>query len=742
MDVVTPPVTDSYDVDPKQELIADVERVRTEREELERQIAADRERFGPIRHALDNMVHATWRDMYRQQQGMRDRENLGAAATFGWLSGYQWVAMAVFVLASAGAIYALQTTGVLLAFGAYILLAVIGYAVARDQCLAPLKKARLSYLGEDGKDVRFVAFSHLDMGLNHPLIGFDGPTHGQLEDRAWKIPGVREKDALDETFIEVIDERRSNVLLTRYPDRKPTLVHADLENPFLRAYGVMFQRALERHMNSVRSQGEEFREIVKRMGKRKDLDERLRKLEAELAEFDGTAAIMRSMPVSVANRDKLTRRVVLFRLGDPSVSRGMFLITGGVIDMTDVMQTLSRASAATLLQLSFSQIKIGYVGQGAATVSRIFATAKRARSIIFIDEAERFFSVSGSAAYESMRKEVVQAILQEWEGLEDSTDVWVVAAAKTRDGLDDGVVARFGALIDLSPQEFIPDRADDPTRVIDGTAAAVELEAEDTSDVVLPDVVSARGRLLAAMFAHCNTMESQGINVPRAVLIAGPSRRSKQAFIDSLVEQTSLPLIEADIDDIDSALRRARDERRSLISVDVPEYGDPGSIAHLAVLIDELTNNKAQTFILATTKDEAAIDPELRSRFPEFIDLTELDGPARREKLRELLGHKPLDFDLEAALDHLESQTDGMTFEQLRHFVDEAARKAALRAIEAGVPDHIRIGMADFERRSPAAAAEDVDDAHAAAEDDPFQEQVLYRAPEPSAPTKDDEAAL
>ena len=91
-----------------------------------------------------------------------------------------------------------------------------------------------------------------ETGLHHPLHRIRrSATNGSFDDRAWKIPGVRENEALKEIFVEVIDDRRSNVLLTRFPEKKPTLVHADLENPFIRAYGVFFQRALERQMPSV-----------------------------------------------------------------------------------------------------------------------------------------------------------------------------------------------------------------------------------------------------------------------------------------------------------------------------------------------------------------------------------------------------------------------------------------------------------------------------------------------------------
>ncbi len=698
MDVVDPPPTDSPDVDPKQWLKDDVERVRAERDDLDRQIAADRERLAAIRASLDTMVSAAWRDVYGQQQRMRERDTISQALLLGWTGPYQIFAVAGFVLVAAGLIYGLQASGLLLAIALYLGLALVGYFIAREQCLAPIKKARASYLGSDGKDVRFVAFTRYEAGLNHPLIGYDGPIDGLLEDRAWKIPGVREKEALDETFVEVIDERRGNVLLTRFPDRKPTLVHADLENPFIRSYGVFFQRALERHLPQVATQATEFREIVSHSGARKDVDERVRRMEEELREYDATAAIVKGLALPSTVRNQLMRQIILFRLGDPAVRRGLFIQSSERIDLTDVMQAISRAAAATLLHLSFSQIKIGYVGQGAATVSRIFATAKRARSIIFIDEAERFFTTTGSAAYEAMRKEVVQALWTEWGELEGRNDVWVIAGANSQEGLDEGILARFGAVVDLVPPAFGAEAATVP---IDTEAAeAVAQIPGDAIDSDLPEPVQKRTRMLAAMFAHVATMESQGITVPRAVLIAGPSADARMSAIKNLADQTGLPVIPANIDALDEALVRARASAHAIVVVEIPAYGDPGSIAHLAVTIDRLSERKEPVFIVGETVDAATIDPELRSRFPEFVDLTELTPQARRDALHTLLDGKPLAFDLSAALDDLEARTAGMTGEQLRHFVDEAGRAAALRAIDAGTPDHVTVELGDFARRA------------------------------------------
>jgi AAA+ superfamily predicted ATPase len=686
-----PPGADSADADPRALLEAEVARVREEAEELDRQIAADSERLAAIRSALDGMVGAVWREVYSVQQHLRERESLLSALTFQWCGSYQLAAAAGFAIVAAAAMYIFQVPGFFAALAVFLVLMLIGWLSAREQCLTLIKKARSSYLGDDGRDMRFVTFTHVDHILQHPLIGFDGPNKRlALEDRAWKIPGVRDDEALQETFLEVIDERRANVLLTRFPDKKPTLVHADLENPFIRAYGVFLQRALERHLSQFRTQADDFHEIVVRYGKRKKIEERLRVMEAELDEFDGTAAILKQLPLSIGLRNKLLRQVVLFRLGDPSVSRGLFIIGDDRFDMTDVLQMLARASAAALLQLSFSQIKIGYVGQGAATVGRTFQTARRMRSIVSVDEAERFFSASGSSAYESMRKEAAHAFFTEWDALDGSPDVWIVAAARSKEGLDEGVLARFGSVIDCS--QPAPVRHDDPVR--QSTYQFVPPPPEEASP--LPDPVAARVRLLAAMFAHVETMESQGISVPRGVLVAGSSQATRHHAIAALAEQTSLPVIGAVIDAMDVAMDEARAAGRALLAVDLPEYADPGVIAHLAVMLDRLAEEKLPFFVLAAVANEASVEPELRTRFAELLDLAELDEAQRSAKLTELFTGKPLDFDLNAELGGLVQQTAGMTEEQVRQFVDEAVRKAALRAIDGGTPDHVLVAIADF----------------------------------------------
>ncbi len=690
MDVAPPTPSDANDaLDPRQLLQADLDSARAEAESIERAIAGDAERIVSIRDALNTMVAAVWRDVFSQQQRAKDGENLTSALRLEWLGAYQFIAFGLLIVVAAAAIYALQEAGVPVVAGVYVVLAFACYIGARSRCIDQIKKARHSYLGSDGKDVRFVAFTHIETGLQHPLIGFDGPQPGgELDDRAWKIPGVRDDEALKETFVEVIDERRSNVLLTRFPDKKPTLVHADLENPFVRAFGVFFQRALERHLPSVANEAEEFRQVVLRMGERKRLVERVQRIETELKEYDGTHAILSSAPVPMTVRNKLLRQAVLFRLNDGAIARGLLLLGEDDMALKEAAQILARAAAAAFVPFSFTSMKIGYVGQGASQVARTFESARRNPSMIYVEDGDRLFSNVGSAGYESMRREVMQAFLSQWDALEGRTDVWIVAGAAGRDAIDPAVLARFGSLVDITSAV-----RSEPTITID-SAGAGDPAIEDP--VALPEAVQERIHIFAAMFAHVETMERQGIVVPRGVLITGPSLNAKNTAIQRLVAQAGIPLVQSELDGLHVAFARARELERAIVVVNIIDDGDPGDVAHLCVEIDDLIAMHAPVFVLGSAQQASTLDPELRSRFGDVLDIPALDATARRRRITELMTGKPVDFAVEDELDRFEILTDGMSEERLREYVEEAIGRAALRAIEVGSPDRVCAVLADF----------------------------------------------
>jgi hypothetical protein len=169
-----------------------------------------------------------------------------------------------------------------------------------------------------------------------------------------------------------------------------------------------------------------------------------------------------------------------------------------------------------------------------------------------------------------------------------------------------------------------------------------------------------RCRLFAAMFVHTEIMESQGVHVPRGVLVAGSISKARRAAVDSVVEEAGLPVV-------DSCLRRPGRNRAS---------GDRSRHA----------------------RAEAAVRrPELRSRFTETLLLEELDDEARGRRLRELLAGKPLVFEPSSEPERLLELCAGTTEEQLLRFVEDAVRRAALRAVDCGTPDQISVTLADFE---------------------------------------------
>lgn len=677
------------ELDARQQLEADLDSVRAEADGIERAIAGNQARIEAMRTSLDAMAAAIWRDVFAQQQRARRDDIWAAALKLEWLGTMQFLAIGLLLVIAAATTLAFHVAGAVFSACVYGAFLIGGYFTSRDQVLTSLKKARKAYLGDDGRDIRFVAFTHTIGGVHHPLVGFDGPLRdGTFADRSWKIPGVRDDEALKEVFVEVVDDRQANVLLTRFPEKKPTLVHADLENPFIRAYGVFFQRALERRMPTVAAQAEEFRIAVLRVGERKKLAQRISALETELREVDGTRAIMSDMPLSITLRNKLLKAVVQFRMGEPVIRGGTMLFATDGFDIGGVVETLARASAATFLPFSFSSLKIGYVGQGAAQVARTFDGARRARSIIFIEDGDKLFNNTGTSGFEPMRREIQQAILKGWDASERS-DMWVIAAVCNRDSIDPTVLAHFGTLIDLTP----------PAR--DESAPTMESMVDRPifeDPTPLPQDALEKLRVLSAMFAHVETMERQGISVPRGVLVSSPSGGARRSAVASLASQSGLTAVHCNLLNLDEGMAQVRAAQPAMLVVEVPKIADPGPTAHLCILIDELSANQSEMFIVVAAENPAALDQELLSRFGEVIDIPGLDSDVRREKLLDLVTGKPLDFDFEEHLDEFERATVGMSEDCLHAFVESAIGRAAMRAIGLGKPDHVRLTLDDFER--------------------------------------------
>ena len=102
--------------------------------------------------------------------------------------------------------------------------------------------------------------------------------------------------------------------------------------------------------------------------------------------------------------------------------------------------------------LKAPDLKAGYVGQSGERVKKTWEQARaRGRCVMFIDECEGVFARRGGSSGDSASEEVVQAFLAEWGGFgTESQQVWVIGATNRRDMIDDAMVSRFGAALEIT----------------------------------------------------------------------------------------------------------------------------------------------------------------------------------------------------------------------------------------------------------------------------------------------------
>lgn len=683
-------VTERIDVDPRSLLEFELERTRADREEIAHAYLRDQERMTAVRAGLDAMATHIWHDVNAQQQSARARDNMIKALTLSWLSASRsWVAL-LLVAFSIVEYFVLGWISVLIAVALYVGFAFLGYLIVRGAGIEAIKKLR-KHLGKDGKDVRFVTFVNVNHAVMHPYIGYDGPLDdNSFEERSWKIPGVSDKDALSEVFFEVMDARPCAVVLSRFPDKTPTLVHAEIDNEFIKVYGVFLQRAIERQLPSMRKLAYDFRNAVARYAKLKSLDERMALLEQELEEFDRTIGALQNVGIPDHAKKIIARNVSLFRMGDPDASSGLLLCGPSEVDKSFIVKTVAEAAGANFVPLAVSEVRTAYVGQGAAYVLRGFAEARIARSIIFIDDCEKIFGKRGEVQFGPMRNEIHQAILNEWESVRGGGKVWVVGATDYPELIDQNAVLRFGTIVDLS--RALPSLAHKAIEEA-GLSQPSASEATSWERFQLSSAVLDRLRELALVVRHGASMQEQGIE-SGALLIHGPMGNGKPEIVRTFAREAGLGLVGAAPNDAPVAFERAREHAPVVLLLDSIDAVAPELRAELLEHLEHAPQQRI--FVVGVTSDLEAVDPEIRARFEDVIEIANPDQAQRARMLQAMLENKPFATEIADRLDEIAERCEGRSRSQLVAMVRQAIRKAAVRAIEAGNSDRVTIVPEDL----------------------------------------------
>jgi transitional endoplasmic reticulum ATPase len=301
----------------------------------------------------------------------------------------------------------------------------------------------------------------------------------------------------------------------------------------------------------------------------------------------------------------IVSKIRLFNSGDKAAPRGLLLYGPPGTGKTEIARRIAASAGCEFLSLTASDLKAGYTGQSGKQVKAVWDKARAyGRCIMFVDECEGVFGRRGGTNTDSFSEEVVREFLAMWDGVGSKGQVWVVGATNRRDQLDEAIVSRFGAAVEiglpdaaerlqilalemrkLERETVVPDFVGPATTGFAGrdlaqvardvctlaaeTGGAIVPEhwrsvvgryAKSTSDAVderakwesliLPEATVRKLKRLCEMLKHAETLQQQGIDPPRGALLFGPPGTGKTQIARTLANESGLAFIAAGPADI------------------------------------------------------------------------------------------------------------------------------------------------------------------------------------------------
>jgi transitional endoplasmic reticulum ATPase len=251
-----------------------------------------------------------------------------------------------------------------------------------------------------------------------------------------------------------------------------------------------------------------------------------------------------------------------------------------------------------------------------------------------------------------------------------------------------------------------------------------EIEAPATWDSLPVDIRNLdRLKLISTLLRDVEKWKAQGVGVPKSLLLIGPDAGIKRQIARTLKYQAGLSLLTPTLADLKANFsgqsgnrvkmitEKARSMSPAILLLDRLEFIAPSrdtpnasdSLTH--EIVGQLTQeferaDRARSFVffLGATSNPEAVDPELLGCFDERMAISVPDRSARIKLFSNLLTGKKIGFSLNDGAFLLAQLTDdkGLDSNQLEAWVQSAERKALLRAIGNGGPEHYEIGLDDF----------------------------------------------
>ena len=340
--------------------------------------------------------------------------------------------------------------------------------------------------------------------------------------------------------------------------------------------------------------------------------------------------------------DQVLKLVDLFASGRKPSPKGVLLYGPPGTGKTLIARKLAKHAGCHFEAVNIADLKGEHIGSTAPKVKAIWERCrKEGPTLLFVDECESAFARRGSVDTDSFGNELVQTFISEWDGFNQASgQVFVIGATNRRDILDDAVVSRFTATVEIG----LPN-AESRKRILQHELSQANIDME-VSPAVITETSGMSGRdlhtMIAAVIADNLDRELKPealINEIRRVRGKGSTQVQELSWDDIVLPPTTREEFES----LGHELRDA--EQMSKLGIPPPEgillYGPPGTGKTQIARV--LASQSGLSFVGASTADMKAnylgqsgskvkaLFERARSQAPciLFIDEIDIVAPAR-----------------------------------------------------------------------------------------------------------------
>jgi SpoVK/Ycf46/Vps4 family AAA+-type ATPase len=214
-----------------------------------------------------------------------------------------------------------------------------------------------------------------------------------------------------------------------------------------RAISGIVERAAQEAVNRAIAQGTPDRVVLTSADLMREVTPRGKEVsDAELEQIWGRIVLQPAVKADLLDK------IRLFNSGDKAAPKGLLLYGPPGTGKTEIARRIADSASCFFMSLKAPDLKAGYIGQSGERVKKAWEQARaRGRCVMFVDECEGVFARRGGSSADAASEELVQAFLAEWDGLgTEGQQIWVIGATNRRDLIDEAMVSRFGAAIEIA----------------------------------------------------------------------------------------------------------------------------------------------------------------------------------------------------------------------------------------------------------------------------------------------------